>query len=204
MSGNESRGTKRRANEHLDENPRRRVRLMYSDKLTDFLQEVESISNADQLEEYSKALANESIDDLGLDLEEIGILERAMIRRMKILMRLLYRAEAMSWDVAPFNEPVDTYLHGRRLLRDYDERINRSRDSTVCALCLDLIEYRHQNSSTAEPHKRVVILQCNHYFHKRCFETLLKFFSTCPLCKTEIRSYAHNITSASEFDIVRL
>ena len=54
--------------------------------------------------------------------------------------------------------------------------LNNNFTSNLCTICLTDISK-----------KDTIILECNHTFHKKCYETLIQHHKTCPNCRTVIK-----------------
>ena len=49
-------------------------------------------------------------------------------------------------------------------------------NSNECAICLDKIENN----------KNIILLNCDHYFHKNCLDNWFVKSKTCPICRNDV------------------
>ena len=68
---------------------------------------------------------------------------------------------------------------------DYQKAIYES-DDKECAICLEEIK-----------DKKLIVLKCNHIFHKKCINTWLKKNETCP-CRTYLKEYYYGYVYSSK------
>lgn len=142
-----------------------------------------------------------------MQLERQRHLLRQQLQRQLRRQAMLQFDRSNQWVTTPHytvgNEPfLETLADGTVRLRGFDEKIN---DDLKCPICQVELKHKDQRTtrapSKANDEKKIVILACNHYLHKSCFELCIENEALCPLCSAEMTRYADNIKSATQFAI---
>lgn len=194
----------KRGRDDEDNGFQRRAKRYYTESSAAFLDFLDKFQDAalvsDVVELRREALALFNLHRI----EKVTLNEtvRNRVRELMLAARLQARAEAMEWNTDHYNTPRDDYLErrpdGRIHLRDFNTKIN----TEICSLCQEsfLPAHAHQFSD-------LVILQCNHYFHKECFFRIYRQAEVderCPICRVDMKRFASNINSSSEFSIYNI